>query len=301
MPSRAKRDIRPGKTYHLISRFVDRDWFISGDEERDFYLTLLGNAMSKSDWTCLAYAIMSNHIHLAFIAGEQTLGSWTRRVHSPFAGWMNRRHDRIGSLFVRGPKDIETATDDLNEVIAYIHNNPVRAGVVHSPRASSWTSHRAYLGLEPVPEWLHVDEGLRRSGFRDPDTFDAWVRDPDSARPHIERVQRALNPTIVRAPPRRGHLAPLLVQATADELALPLPQLCSPRRGDTEVLARRVAVHCANLVGLTGVEIASALAISQQAVSRMQLKQTLHDVQRLATRVMQRLSVAANDVIAKAA
>jgi hypothetical protein len=54
-------------------------------------------------------------------------------------------------------------------------------------------------------------------------------------------------------------------------------------------------------VGLTGVEIASALAISQQAVSRMQLKQTLDDVQRLATRVMQRLSVAANDVIAKAA
>jgi hypothetical protein len=60
-------------------------------------------------------------------------------------------------------------------------------------------------------------------------------------------------------------------------------------------------VHCAGLVGLTGVEIASALAISQQAVSRMQLKHALDEVQLVAMRVMQRFATAANDVIPQAA
>jgi hypothetical protein len=293
--SRAERTIHPGGTYHLISRFVDRDWFIRGDDEREFYLALLGNAMSKSDWRCLAYAIMSNHIHLAFVAGFEPLGSWARRVHSPFAGWMNRQRDRIGPLFVRGPKDIEAGPDDIGEVMAYIHNNPVRAGVVATARATTWTSHRAYLGLEPAPDWLHVDEGLARAGFQDPGVFDGWVRDPNSARRHVERVERALRRMTVPRPPAHPELAPLVIHATATELALAAPQFCSSRRGAAEVFARQVAVYCAGLVGLTGVAIADALTISQQAVSLIRTKDTTAAIRSAGARVMQRLALAASE------
>src|SRR5438067_2099143 len=102
---RKRRVIVAGSVYHLISRFVDRDWFIRSELERDYYLQLLGPALETTDWRCLSYAIMSNHVHLAMVAGRDTLASWIRRVHSPFADWMNRSHERIGSIFVRGPKD----------------------------------------------------------------------------------------------------------------------------------------------------------------------------------------------------
>ena len=58
----------PGYVYHLISRFVDREWFIQQEEEgarylgfiqqeeeRARYLALLGRAPIASDWRCLAF------------------------------------------------------------------------------------------------------------------------------------------------------------------------------------------------------------------------------------------------------
>ena len=43
------------------------------------------------------------------------------------------------------------------ELIRYVHNNPVRAGVVERASESDWSSHRAYLGLAPTPDWLATD------------------------------------------------------------------------------------------------------------------------------------------------
>ena len=40
----------PGAVYHVISRFVDRDWFIESEDERSLYLSLLGRALLESDW-----------------------------------------------------------------------------------------------------------------------------------------------------------------------------------------------------------------------------------------------------------
>ena len=50
-------------------------------------------------------------------------------------------------------------------LLAYIHNNPVRAGVSANADESSWTSHRFYTGQEQSPSWLDADTGLRLSGF----------------------------------------------------------------------------------------------------------------------------------------
>src|SRR5678816_2085560 len=128
MPRRPRYFV-PGDVYHLISRFIDRDWLITRDSEREHYLTLLGRALSESDWKCISYAVMSNHVHLATIAGNGNLDSWIRRVHGPFATAMNIAHDRIGSMFVRGPRDIATPPDRVANLIAYSHNNPVRATI----------------------------------------------------------------------------------------------------------------------------------------------------------------------------
>src|SRR5262245_43179245 len=101
---RKPRSIRIGSAYHLISRFVDREWFIEQENEREHYLMLLGRALEESRWRLITYAVMSNHIHLGAIAGSDPLDRWIRRVHSPFADALNRARNRIGSIFVRGPK-----------------------------------------------------------------------------------------------------------------------------------------------------------------------------------------------------
>src|SRR5678809_1433131 len=90
---------------------------------------------------------------------------------------MNERLEGLGPIIADRPKMRIVPDADVGRVLAYIHNNPVAAGVVREPAASTWTSHRAYLGLERMPPWLDVVEGMRRCGVSgDAVAFDQWVR-----------------------------------------------------------------------------------------------------------------------------
>jgi hypothetical protein len=274
-----------GCVYHLISRFVDREWFIKSEIERSTYLRLLSHALSNSDWRCLAYAVMSNHIHLCVLAGQQPLASWIRRAHSPFADWMNKSYARIGSVFVRGPKDIEVPPERVRDVIAYIHNNPVRAGLVGAAGDSTWTSHRAYLGLDIEPRWLDVQAGLELAGLEPGVAFDSWVATaPDADWDAVVRAtdERITNPATIGS-------ALAIVQATADEVGLPLGELQSPRRSPVAVLGREVAVLSANAMGVTGKSIADALRMSQQGASVISRRSVSPRAMWLVSRVVGRL------------
>lgn len=203
MPRRSRRP-RPGITYHLISRFVAREWFIRGDVERQQYLALFGRAIIRSDWRCLAYAVMSNHIHAALLAGTESLASWINHAHSPFAEWMNARHGRIGSVFVRGPKLIAVKPTGLARLVAYIHRNPVRAGLATRAAGSTWTSHGAFLDPAERPPWLDVQLALERAGMRDGAELDAWVDATPVERAELdalrlEPVHRGGRPRLVDA------------------------------------------------------------------------------------------------------
>lgn len=294
---REPRELEVGIPYHLISRFVDREWFITKPNEREFYLRLLAHALDESDWKLLAFAVMSNHIHLAIVTGRQPLDHWIRRVHAPFADAMNRAYQRIGPMFVRGPKAYPVELGRVGHLIAYIHNNPVRAGVCSSAVSTDWTSHRAYVGAADVPPWLHVDEGLRLCNISSGTTFDEWVNDPDrtadelfSEADHELEIMRRLEQQAAEQRAReeqepRINLANRIAHAAAATVGISPAQLRGSSRGEVEVLARSAAIHCAKRRGLSEQSIAHALCISQQRVSVVRRREPSEVVRALAVRI----------------
>jgi len=290
--ARTCRNNLPGVVYHCITRFVDREWFFEDDVERSKYLHYLTKALKHSDWRCIAYALMSNHIHLAMIAGRDPMESWSKATHAPFANWMNRRHQRLGPVIAHRPKDFRILMVNVGSVVAYIHNNPVRAGVVNRASESSWTSHRAYVGMADTPTCVSVDEGLARSGFEDRFVFDEWVeRTPGTAfdvtlerQAILLRKRGALmlgTPTVAADPrdtslPLWGrpfyHARPhpkRVVDVVAELADVAGPVIRSRRRVAAAIDARRVVAHCAAALGVTLSDIAAALGVSATAVGAM--------------------------------
>jgi putative transposase len=117
-----------GVLTHVICRFVDRRWMITDDIERKTHVELLGYALARSDCRCVAYALMSSHLHFAMIPGHDELQTWPKRVNSPFARWLNAQHDRLGPVFADRPAEWSVRANK-SALISYIHNNPVRARV----------------------------------------------------------------------------------------------------------------------------------------------------------------------------
>jgi hypothetical protein len=284
---RIARQVHPGVVHHIISRFVDRTWFLTDDIERDRYLHLLGRSLHRSDWRCLAYALMSNHLHFAMIAGEEPLASWTKRVNSPFANWMNARHGRLGPVFADRPAAFAMRPCSEGPLIAYIHNNPVRAGLVACAGDSDWTSHRIYTGTRLRPPWLHVDDGLALCGVTASD-LDAWVArttltNESANLKAVSRAARAhgavhvatptMSPTVVPLVARFfAHIRPdprAVLDVVAQVTGIPMTEFASRQREHELVDARRVAVHAAKRLGLTGSEIAAALGVGRQTAARL--------------------------------
>jgi hypothetical protein len=221
--------------------------------------------MAQTDWKCIAYCLMSHRLDLAMIAGEQPLESWAKRVNPPFAHWLNRQRRRLGPIFAHRPISLEASADEALEVVAHVHNRPVRARIVTSAGDVSWSSHRAYLGRVAAPSWLHVARGLELVGFAGlPNEFDQAVK---------LRVDR--KPTYVDRPVVKPFEVDRESRTTCDEIlslvtaAFGLQREALQHRyvRGPQSDAKRVAIHVARECGVPLATMAASLQISRQRAS----------------------------------
>ncbi|CAN5883184.1 hypothetical protein BH11MYX3_BH11MYX3_43970 [soil metagenome] len=264
----------PGVLYHCILR-LEREWFLDLPEERDRLLVLLGRALGRSDWSCLAYGILRNHVQLAMIAGERRMESWLGRLEAGFTRWMEIRHGGVTRVFANEAKDFQFYRANEANVVAHIHNAPVRGGLVRRAADSAWTSHRAFIGIDPAPQWLRTDESLARIGFPDRDVFDGWTdRTPGAAFDVTLELQR-IAMRRRRADGFSASEGPVppdptrVIEIVADLIAVGIPVICSRRSSPAACDARAVVAHCGRAFGLAPTEVASALGVSTEAVAAL--------------------------------
>src|SRR5436190_22722099 len=96
----------PGALVHVIARIVDRRFLIACSDERAAYLARIPKALARTDWLLVAYAVMSNHVHLVLIAGEAPPWRFYQSLHGSFAAWFNASQQRLGPLFAGRPRTI---------------------------------------------------------------------------------------------------------------------------------------------------------------------------------------------------
>lgn len=103
---------------------------------------------------------MTNHVHIAIQAGEKPLSRFIGSLMSRYAKSFNRKTDRSGHVFERR-HGAKLVSDDsyLLELVRYIHQNPLRAGIVNNMGDYKWCSHHAYAGNATIP-WLVTESVL---------------------------------------------------------------------------------------------------------------------------------------------
>jgi REP element-mobilizing transposase RayT len=143
-----------GAIHHVYARGVNRRTIFEDDFDRRTYLHIFGWVVREWKWECLAFCLMSNHVHLLVRTVEPTLGVGMQRLHSLYAQGFNERHARIGHLFQGryGSSRIRSRAR-LREAIEYVDQNPVKAGLCASPLDWPWSS-RALRAAHPRPRWL---------------------------------------------------------------------------------------------------------------------------------------------------
>jgi len=144
MPRQARLKSESG-IYHLIMRGTNRQTIFFDDEDSKQFLLTLQKYKEICGYHIFAYCLMQNHFHLLLKVGEEPLEQILRRVCGSFVFWFNKKYDRIGNLFQDRFKS-EPIEDDAYFLTAlrYIHNNPIKAGLVKQPKNYPWSSYVLY-------------------------------------------------------------------------------------------------------------------------------------------------------------
>lgn len=185
MPRQSRESSGTG-IYHVMMRGINHQNIF--EEQEDFYqfLTTL-DVMSQSyepdgtplgrNYILYAYCLMSNHIHLLIREREDTIGMAIKRIASSYVYYYNHKYSRDGHLFRERFKS-EPVNDMAYFVtlLRYIHQNPVKAGMVDEVKDyefSSWHEYKDKAGvLFPLCDTQAV---LNRIPYNE---LDALVNEP---------------------------------------------------------------------------------------------------------------------------
>jgi putative transposase len=154
----------PGTVHHLIARGNERREVFRDDVDREDYLERLARYRERFRFRLYAYCLMPNHVHLAVEQGPTDLSAFMHALQSSYTQRFNRRYERVGHLFQGRYKSFLVECDRyFLALIKYIHENPVKAGMVDEARLYRWSSDRFFRSGDGPP-WLDLEGALALLG-----------------------------------------------------------------------------------------------------------------------------------------
>jgi len=168
MPRTARLDT-PGLLHHIMIRGIERRKIFSDDKDRENLIERLSILVPETKTQCYAWSFLSNHAHFLFRSGPRGIAGLMRRLLTGYAVSYNKRHRRHGQLFQNRYKSIICQEDRyLQELVRYIHLNPLRAKLVADLKdlnQYSYCGHSALLGKKKR-EWQNIEYVLGVFGKR---------------------------------------------------------------------------------------------------------------------------------------
>ena len=133
--------------YHITTRTLDGEYFLTQPAEKRRIITTLAHYRSEGRYRLFGFVVMSTHVHfLIQPAPDESLDGIVRDIET----WTSSRNTAKAPgcpLWERRFDDNRiTSSNELQNVLTYIHNNPVRAGIVPRPDDYEWSSFHNYAG-----------------------------------------------------------------------------------------------------------------------------------------------------------
>ncbi|MGI6492579.1 MAG: REP-associated tyrosine transposase [Pelotomaculum sp.] len=155
--ARKPRQFSDTGIYHVMLRGNERKNIFQDDGHKRRFLDGIDAKRKEADFAVYAYCIMDNHVHLLINIKEQDLSSIMKGIAVRYAVFYNWHQSRVGHVFQDRFKS-ETIQDDrhLLAAVRYIHNNPVKAGMVEKAADYRWSSYAEYLQPKSR-DWLDTE------------------------------------------------------------------------------------------------------------------------------------------------
>lgn len=134
-----------GGYYHVIARGNNREYIFKKDIDKGYFLKLLNESRQTMRFKLIGYVLMDNHYHLLIQTADIKLQKIMHQVNNKYSKYFNTMYERCGHVFQGRYKSSLILNEQyLIKVLAYIHQNPVKAGMIKSVEDYKWSSDKFY-------------------------------------------------------------------------------------------------------------------------------------------------------------
>lgn len=148
--------------YHVYTKgledrelFRDRDDFVTG-------MNILAVVCFSCKVKLLAFVLMSNHVHFVMKSNRETAERFIWLYKNLLSRYLHNQYGEVKYLHrLRTSVDpVELSDENLKRLIAYVLNNPVKAGINCVAFGYEWSSARCYFNMMD-----DMNESIPVSGF----------------------------------------------------------------------------------------------------------------------------------------
>ena len=157
---RPLRSLEEGRIYHVYNRVGGEGLPFREELLASRFLQVFRKTVERDDLAVYAWVLMGNHYHLVARMGAAPLSRSMKSIQQEITRSRNRLKKVFGPMWQGRFKAKQVDSQEyLQQLIAYVHLNPVKAGIVNRPRMYRWSGHRDVIGLRKKPI-LAVDDLL---------------------------------------------------------------------------------------------------------------------------------------------
>jgi putative transposase len=141
--------------YHIMLRGNEQKNIFHDDFDRHRFLEILNSKKENNSFYLHAFCLMNNHIHLMLSEYKENISTIMKRINISYVSYFNLKYKRVGHLFQdRFKSEIVENDSYVLSLARYIHQNPVKAGIVNSINSYNWSSYNSYLNEKN--EWFPI-------------------------------------------------------------------------------------------------------------------------------------------------
>jgi len=145
--SRLARTISESGVYHILFRGVNQQNIFEENADFNKLKETIVRVKQDLEFELYAYCFMSNHVHI--VLKEKSFGDISlimKRILTKYARWYNIKYGRSGALIANRYKSVPVEIDEyFMNLIRYIHQNPVKAGIVDKVENYPYSSYLEYV------------------------------------------------------------------------------------------------------------------------------------------------------------
>lgn len=167
-----------------MSRGVRGEPIYLDNQDRKVFVSFLSEAIARYVWRLSTYCLMDNHFHLVLRTPDANLSAGMQWLKGRYAQWFNWRHGYEGHVFYRRFHSVLVESEwHFIELVRYVLQNPVRAGLCRRAADWPWSSYRTLVSEEPGPVELELGGILSYFGQDMPSSRKAFAAFIQSAEP----------------------------------------------------------------------------------------------------------------------